>query len=111
VTTSPPTHCGAGGFLAPELYRTYVFANLKRYWDCLKDAGKKAVEAAGGQVSLLGGISNIEALLQGTPEDVYKQARYNIEAGIDSIGPECAISLHTPMENLKAIIAAAEEGY
>jgi len=72
---------------------------------------KKAVEAAGGQVSLLGGISNIEALLQGTPDDVHRQARYNIEAGVDSIGPECAISLQTPLENLKAIIAAAEEGY
>ncbi len=72
---------------------------------------EKAVEAAGGQVSLLGGISNIQALLQGTPEDVYRQARYNIEAGVDSIGPECAISLQTPLENLKAIIAAAEEGY
>ncbi len=72
---------------------------------------QKAVEAAGGQVSLLGGISNIGTLLQGKPDDVYKQARYNIEAGVDSIGPECAISLQTPLENLKAIIAAAEEGY
>ena len=72
---------------------------------------KKAVEAAGGQMSMLGGISNVEALLQGTPDDVYRQARYNIEAGVDSIGPECAISLQTPLENLKAIIAAAEEGY
>jgi len=72
---------------------------------------KKAVAAAGGQMSLLGGISNIEALLQGTPDDVYKQARYNIEAGVDSIGPECAISLQTPIANLKAIVDAAEEGY
>ena len=72
---------------------------------------KKAVEAAGGRVSLLGGISNIEALLQGTPDDVYRQARYNIEAGVASIGPECAISLLTSIENLKAIVAAAEEGY
>jgi [methyl-Co(III) methanol-specific corrinoid protein]:coenzyme M methyltransferase len=49
--------------------------------------------------------------LQGTPDDVYKQARYNIEAGVDSIGPECAISLQTPLDNLKAIVATAEEGY
>jgi MtaA/CmuA family methyltransferase len=72
---------------------------------------KKAVEAAGGQMALLGGISNVEALLQGTPDDVYKQARYNIEVGVDSIGPECAISLQTPLDNLKTIVAAAEEGY
>jgi len=72
---------------------------------------KQAVAAAGGQMALLGGISNVEALLQGTPDDVYQQARYNIEAGVDSIGPECAISLQTPLANLKAIVAAAEEGY
>ena len=76
-----------------------------------KNDPKKAVEAARGEISLLGGISNIEGLLQGTPDDVYQQARYNIEAGVDSIGPECAISLQTPIANLKAIVAAAEEGY
>ena len=75
------------------------------------DDPKQAVAAAGGQMALLGGISNVEALLQGTPDDVYQQARYNIEAGVDSIGPECAISLQTPLANLKAIVAAAEEGY
>ena len=72
---------------------------------------KQAVEAARGEISLLGGISNIEGLLQGTPDDVYQQARYNIEAGVDSVGPECAISLQTPIANLKAIVAAAENGY
>ena len=72
---------------------------------------KKAVEAARGQISLVGGVSNIECLLQGTPDDVYKQARYNIEVGVDSIGPECAISLETPIANLEAIVCAAEDGY
>jgi [methyl-Co(III) methanol-specific corrinoid protein]:coenzyme M methyltransferase len=90
-------------YIATEGYDGYHFE-----W---QNDPKKAVEAAGGQVSLLGGISNIEGLLQGTPDDVYKQARYNIDAGVASIGPECAISLQTPIENLKAIIAAAEEGY
>ena len=72
---------------------------------------KKAVETAKGEISLLGGINTFDCLLRGTPEDVYKQARYNIEAGVDSVGPECAISLQTPIANLKAIVAAAENGY
>jgi [methyl-Co(III) methanol-specific corrinoid protein]:coenzyme M methyltransferase len=72
---------------------------------------KKAVEAAKGEISLVGGINTFDCLLRGTPEDVYKQARYNIEAGVDSIGPECAIALETPVDNLKAIVSAAEEGY
>ena len=72
---------------------------------------KKVVELARGEISLLGGVNTFDCLLRGTPEDVYKQARYNIEAGIDSLGPECAIALETPIANLKAIVTAAEEGY
>jgi len=45
----------------------------------------------GDQVSLVGNVNNPQTLLQGTPEDVYKQARYAIEAGVHLIGPECAI--------------------
>ena len=72
---------------------------------------KKAVEKIGKQVSLVGNVNNPRVLLQGTPEEVYQQARYAIQAGVNIIGPECAIPLATPMENLKAIVAAAQEGY
>lgn len=64
-----------------------------------------------GRMSLIGNINNAQTLLRGTPEDVYKQARYSIEAGVDVLAPECAVPLQTPLENLKAIVAAAEEGY
>ena len=76
-----------------------------------KNDPKKVVKAAKGEISLLGGISNVDGLLNGTPDDVYKQARYNIEAGVNSIGPECAIPPGTQIANLKAIVSAAEEGY
>ena len=36
----------------------------------------------------------------GIPEDVYEQARYAVAAGY-IIGPECAIPLATPIENLR----------
>ena len=72
---------------------------------------KMAMERINGRISLVGNINNPETLYQGSPEDVYKQARYAIEAGVNLIGPECAIPLATPMENLKAIVSAAEEGY
>jgi len=70
-----------------------------------------AVEKIGHRVCMVGNINNPQTLYQGTPEDVYKQARYAIEAGVDIIGPECAIPLSTPLENLKAIVSAAQEGY
>ncbi len=72
---------------------------------------KSAVEKIGGRISLIGNLNNAKTLFQGTPEDVYRQARYAIEAGVDIIGPECAIPLTTPLANLRAIPDAVREGY
>jgi [methyl-Co(III) methanol-specific corrinoid protein]:coenzyme M methyltransferase len=72
---------------------------------------KEAVRRVGRVMSLVGNVNNPRVLYQGTPEDVYKQARYAIEAGVHMIGPECAIPLATPIENLKAIVAAVRDGY
>jgi MtaA/CmuA family methyltransferase len=72
---------------------------------------RDAVRRIGDKVSLCGNVNNPQALLQGTPEDVHKQARYAIEAGVHLIGPECAIPLSTPIENLRAIVEAARQGY
>ncbi len=72
---------------------------------------RTAVEKVAGRMALIGNVNNPQALLQGTPDDVYRQARYAIDAGVDMIGPECAIPLATPLENLKAIVAAVQEGY
>jgi len=43
---------------------------------------------AGNRICLVGNVNNAETLYQGTPEDVYKQARYAIDAGVDIIGPD-----------------------
>ena len=72
---------------------------------------KMAVDKVGHLISLVGNINNPKTLYQGTPDDVYQQVRYSIAAGVNIIGPECAIPLATPIENLKAIVAAAHEGY
>jgi [methyl-Co(III) methanol-specific corrinoid protein]:coenzyme M methyltransferase len=72
---------------------------------------KTVVEKVGHKISLVGCINNAQTLYQGTPEDAYAQAREAIEAGVNIIGPECAIPLATPLENLKAIVAAVHEGY
>ncbi len=72
---------------------------------------EKAVKAIGDRMTLFGCVNNSRTLYQGTPEDVYQQARTAIKAGVDAICPECAIPLATPLENLKAIVAACREGY
>jgi len=72
---------------------------------------KVVVKKVGHRMSLVGCINNPQVLYQGTPDDAYAQARYAIEAGVNIIGPECAIPLATPLENLKAIVSAVNEGY
>ena len=80
------------------------------HFEQLVDA-RSAVERVGDRMSLVGNINNARTLYQGTPQEVYQQARYAIEAGVQMIGPECAIPLATPLENLKAIVAAVRRGY
>ncbi|MEA3479987.1 MAG: hypothetical protein U9R60_17530 [Bacteroidota bacterium] len=41
----------------------------------------------------------------------FPQARYAIRAGVNIIGPEYAIPLAMPLENLKAVVSAVREGY
>jgi len=72
---------------------------------------KVVVKKVGHRMSLVGCINNPQVLYQGTPDDAYAQARYAIKAGVNIIGPECAIPLATPLENVKAIISAVHEGY
>jgi len=72
---------------------------------------REAVRRIGDRMSLVGNVNNPKVLYQGTPEDVFRQARYAIDSGVHMIGPECAIPLATPMEKLKAIVEAVHEGY
>jgi MtaA/CmuA family methyltransferase len=63
----------------------------------------KAVEKVAGRISLMGNVNNPETLLRGSPEQVAAQMRYAIDAGVRVVGPECAVPLRTPTENLVAI--------
>jgi len=101
----------------------HVCGNCKDRLDMFADAGfdayhfewqlgaEETVARVGNRISLVGNIDNANVLLPGTPEAVYAQARHAIAAGVDIIGPECAIPLKTPLENLQAISAAVRAGY
>ncbi|MBM3709747.1 MAG: MtaA/CmuA family methyltransferase [Actinobacteria bacterium] len=56
-----------------------------------------------GRTALAGNINNPLTLLFKGPAEVRKEARYAIDCGINIIGPECAVPLTTPVENLKEI--------
>jgi [methyl-Co(III) methanol-specific corrinoid protein]:coenzyme M methyltransferase len=72
------------------------------HFDSKVDA-RKAVERIAGRISLIGNINNPEILLNGSPERVAERARYALEMGVNIVGPECAIPLQTPLENLREI--------
>lgn len=72
------------------------------HFDSKVDA-QAAVKEVHGRISLMGNVNNPEILLNGTPEQVAERTRYAMEAGVQVIGPECAIPLRTPLENLRAI--------
>ena len=91
--------------------RLFVEAGFDAYHFEWQVDTKMAVRIVNREMSLIGNISNRDVLFGGIPEDVYKQARYSIEAGVDILAPECAVPLQTPLVNLKAIVEAAREGY
>jgi [methyl-Co(III) methanol-specific corrinoid protein]:coenzyme M methyltransferase len=73
------------------------------HWDTKSGKPDEIRRLAGDKLSLMGGISNFETLHRGTPEDVRRQAAEAAGAGINIIGPECAVPLDVKVENLKAI--------
>ena len=91
--------------------RLFVEAGFDAYHFEWQVDAKMAVQVVNHEMSLVGNIANKDVLFGGTPEDVYKQTRYSIEAGVDILAPECAVPLQTPLANLKAIVEAAKEGY
>jgi [methyl-Co(III) methanol-specific corrinoid protein]:coenzyme M methyltransferase len=67
----------------------------------------EARERAGTKMALMGGMSNIETIRNGTLESVGKDVREKVRIGIDIIGPECAVPLDAPSENLREITRVA----
>jgi [methyl-Co(III) methanol-specific corrinoid protein]:coenzyme M methyltransferase len=78
------------------------------HFDSVVDA-QDAVRQVGGAMSLMGNINNAQVLLRGTPAQVADQTRYAVTAGVNVIGPECAIPLQTPLQNLRAIAQTVQD--
>lgn len=71
------------------------------HWDTKSGHPEKIRKLAGKRLSLMGGLDNIELLRKGSEEEIKSTIDQCITAGIDIIGPECAVPLDTPMKNLK----------
>jgi len=72
------------------------------HWDTKTGRPEDVRTLAGAQLALMGGVSNY-TLLRGTAAEVRAQAAAAAAAGINVVGPECAIPLTTPLANLQAV--------
>jgi len=70
-----------------------------------------ASQAIGDKICLIGNISPSKTLLLQTPADVKREAEQCIEDGARILAPGCGIAPHTPLENIKAFVAARDEHY
>ena len=77
------------------------------HWDTKSGPADQVRRLAGERLSLMGGISNFK-LLRGTADEIRADARAAAAAGIDVVGPECAIPLGTPLVNLMAVAEAIQ---
>ena len=61
------------------------------------------------RLTLMGNINNPVTLLNGGPEDVRREVAECLRRGVQIIGPECAVPLTTPTENLQAVVRSVVE--
>ena len=71
-----------------------------------KNDPKTSMGIVNNRIALVGNINNPQTLYFDGPEQVKEEVYRNLDAGVNMIGPECAIPLATSLENLLAIPAA-----
>ena len=74
-----------------------------------KNKPQESMDVVGKRISLVGNINNPETLYAKGPEEVRDEVLQNLDAGVQLVGPECAIPLQTPIENLKEIPHAVRD--
>ena len=69
----------------------------------------ESMEAVNGKIKLVGNINNPETLYAKDPTTVKEEVFKCLDAGVQMIGPECAVPLSTKIQNLMAIPEAIIE--
>jgi [methyl-Co(III) methanol-specific corrinoid protein]:coenzyme M methyltransferase len=72
------------------------------HFDSKNDPGK-SVRIIKDRMALVGNVNNPVTLFSKGPAEVRNEVFKIIEAGVPILGPECAVPLTTPVENLKEI--------
>ncbi|HSB69521.1 MAG TPA: MtaA/CmuA family methyltransferase [Candidatus Methylomirabilis sp.] len=99
---------------------THICGNISRHLPHLASAGfrgvsfdaKTDIQAARthlkGKAALIGYVPT-SLLRDGSPEEVRTAARQCLTEGVDALNAGCAVAPDTPLENIRAMIEAAQE--
>jgi [methyl-Co(III) methanol-specific corrinoid protein]:coenzyme M methyltransferase len=68
-----------------------------------KNNPAQSMQIVGDRIALVGNINNPVTLFSKGPEEVQQEVNKALEAGVQLVGPECAIPLTTPVESLREI--------
>jgi len=74
-----------------------------------KNDPNRSMDICDQRISLIGNINNPVTLYTQGPEQVNEEVFANLDAGVQLIGPECAIPLQTSIENLKQFPIAVRQ--
>jgi MtaA/CmuA family methyltransferase len=74
-----------------------------------KNAPPESMDIVRDRISLVGNINNPQTLFSKGPEEVRQEVFMNLDAGVNMVGPECAIPLQTAIKNLKEIPRAVRD--
>jgi MtaA/CmuA family methyltransferase len=74
-----------------------------------KNDPAESMRVVRNRISLVGNVNNPETLFSKGPEEVRREVYKNLDAGVQLVGPECAIPLQTAIENLKEIPKAVHD--
>jgi len=74
-----------------------------------KNEPPESMEIVKDRISLVGNINNPQTLFSKGPEEVRQEVYQNLNAGVNMVGPECAIPLQTSIQNLKEIPRAVRD--
>jgi methylthiol:coenzyme M methyltransferase len=66
-----------------------------------KNDPAESMKIVGRRIALVGNINNPETLYAKGPDAVRAEVLRALDAGVPMVGPECAIPLQTPIENLR----------
>lgn len=78
------------------------------HYDSKNDPGE-SMAIMKNRIALVGNVNNPETLFSKGPEEVRREVYKNLDAGVQLVGPECAIPLQTTIENLKEIPRAVRD--